>query len=295
MRDFSSHFRELLQGQLPKGTRVLMPRGGADMLLLASWKLLTEPGRPAKSSRRVRLVIAKEAVKDYAAATESVRLASDARLVAHCRAQLAGFDPNHDSPLGVEPPAVTWPVDTLTLNGFYHDGNLSLNDPKRVMLRVTYLEMLAPPPPPSYTEADKVVLERLDVHSYLALYRRVGDPLGWDTRLKLDEAELSELLSGDRLRIYVLRDSSGAALGFCEFDCAAFPQIELKNFGLVPDAQGRGLGPWLLAVALQEQWNTKPSRIWLHTDTLDHPAAKQVYEKAGFKVYDVRDERADEL
>jgi GNAT superfamily N-acetyltransferase len=272
-----------------------MPRGGADMMLLASWKLPTEPGRPAKSSRMVRLVIAKEAVKDYAAATEVVRLASDARLISHCRAQLATFDPNHDAPLGVEPPAATWPVDTLTLNGFYHDGNLSLNDPNRVMLRVTYLEMLAPPPPPTYTESDQVVLERPDAAAYLALYRRVGDPLGWDTRLKLPEGELAALLAGDRLRIYVLRDANGVALGFCEFDCGAFPQIELKNFGLVPEAQGRGLGAWLLAVALQEQWLTKPSRIWLHTDTWDHPAAKRVYEKAGFKAYDVRDERADEI
>ena len=295
MRDFSAHFRGLLQALLPKGARVLMPRGGADMMLLASWKLPTEPGRPAKSSRMVRLVIAREAIKDYAAAAETSRMASDARFVSHCREQLAAFNPHHDAPMGVEPPAVTWSVDTLTLNGFYHDGNLSLNDPKRVMLRVTYLEMLTPPPPPSYTQANQVVLERLEMPAYLELYRRVGDPIGWDTRLKLSPIELSAMLAGDQLRIYVLRDSSGAALGFCEFEVQAFPQIELKNFGLVPEAQGRGLGAWLLAVALQEQWKTNPSRIWLHTDTLDHPAAKRVYEKAGFKIYDVRDERADEL
>jgi hypothetical protein len=30
---------------------------------------------------------------------------------------LSTFDPNHDSPLGVEPPAVTWPVGTRALNG----------------------------------------------------------------------------------------------------------------------------------------------------------------------------------
>jgi hypothetical protein len=29
---------------------------------------------------------------------------------------LSTFDPNHDSPLGVEPPAVTWPVSTAILN-----------------------------------------------------------------------------------------------------------------------------------------------------------------------------------
>ncbi len=295
VKDFGAHFRELLQAQLPQGARILMPRGGTDLMFLASWKLATTPGRPAKRSRMVRLVITREAVKDYAAATDVSRQASDVRLVAHCRAQLAAFDPNHDAPLGVEPPAVTWPVDALTLNGSYHDGSLSLGDPDRMMLRVTYLEMLSLPPPPAYTEPERVALERLAPSAYLDLYRGVGESLGWDTRLNLSEAELASLLASEHLRIYVLRDASGAALGFCEFDRKAFPEIELKNFGLITGARGKGLGPWLLAVALQEQWQTKPNRIWLHTDTWDHPAAKHVYEKAGFRVYDVRDERADEV
>jgi GNAT superfamily N-acetyltransferase len=81
----------------------------------------------------------------------------------------------------------------------------------------------------------------------------------------------------------------------CEFDRSVFPQIELKNFGLVPDAQGRGLGPWLLATALQGEWRSNPDRIWLHTDTWDHPAAQRVYERAGFRVFDVRDEPAEPL
>jgi hypothetical protein len=45
-----------------------------------------------------------------------VRRASDERFVTWLRRQLSGFDPNHDSPLGVEPPAVTWPVSTTVLN-----------------------------------------------------------------------------------------------------------------------------------------------------------------------------------
>jgi len=37
--------------------------------------------------------------------------------VAWLKHQLSTFDPNHDSPLGVEPPPVTWPVSTQVLNG----------------------------------------------------------------------------------------------------------------------------------------------------------------------------------
>ena len=158
-------------------------------------------------------------------------------------------------------------------------------------LRVTYLELLKPPlPPPLHAGGERIALERLSVSIYLELYRRVGEPLRWDQRLLMPREELAALLGGESLHIYVLRDEGGQALGFCEFYRGALPEIELKNFGLVPEAQGRGLGPWLLSVALHGEWRSDPTRIWLHTDTWDHPAAVRVYERAGFHIYAVREE-----
>lgn len=174
----------------------------------------------------------------------------------------------------------------------YVDGQCS----KQAVLRVTYLEQRQPAVPPAlYWGSERVTLERMTRADYLALYARVGEPLRWDQRTSMPEAELESLLGGESLHIYVLRELHGEALGFCEFDRSHFPQIELKNFGLVPDAQGRGLGPWLLATALLGEWRSNPDRIWLHTDTWDHPAAVRVYEQAGFQVFDVRDEPAGEL
>ncbi|MDB6083946.1 MAG: thiosulfate sulfurtransferase [Gammaproteobacteria bacterium] len=167
---------------------------------------------------------------------------------------------------------------------------------KQAILRVTYLEQSEPSRPPAlYWGSERVALERMTREPYIALYRRVGEPLRWDQRISMPEAELRALLEGESLHIYVLRDAGGEALGFCEFDRSGFPQIELKNFGLVPEAQGRGLGPWLLATALQGEWRSNPDRVWLHTDTWDHPAAVSVYERAGFRVFDVRDEAAAPL
>ncbi|HWX32497.1 MAG TPA: hypothetical protein VNZ53_34335 [Steroidobacteraceae bacterium] len=118
MKDYSSHFRELVELQLPDDSRILMPRGGQDMMILATWRLTGDGFRAAgKRSRMIRIVISGEALLDYARGSNGTRLASDARLVAWLRGQLSTFDPNHDSPLGVEPPAVTWPVDTRALNG----------------------------------------------------------------------------------------------------------------------------------------------------------------------------------
>jgi GNAT superfamily N-acetyltransferase len=167
---------------------------------------------------------------------------------------------------------------------------------KRTVLRVIYLEQCEPARPPAlYWGSERVTLERMAREPYLGLYRRVGEPLRWDQRFSMSEAELEALLGGNSLHIYVLRDVRGDALGFCEFDRSRFPQIELKNFGLVPDAQGRGLGPWLLATALQGEWRSNPDRIWLHTDTWDHPAAQRIYQQAGFRIFDVRDEPAGPL
>jgi GNAT superfamily N-acetyltransferase len=142
---------------------------------------------------------------------------------------------------------------------------------------------------------DRVARERLSLAEYLGLYRSVGEPLRWDQRLLMPERELRALLDGDALCIYVLRNAQDHAVGFCEFDHSALPEIELKNFGLIPASQGAGLGPWLLAAALHEEWKFGPTRIWLHTDTWDHPAAIRVYERAGFGVYDTRDESPDML
>ena len=164
------------------------------------------------------------------------------------------------------------------------------------VLTVSYLELTqAPTPVPTRVGSEQVVAERLVLEDYLALYRRVGAPLHWDQRLNMPGEELRSLLESERLGIYVLRDASGDGLGFCEFDRGGWPEVELKNFGLVPEAQGRGLGPWLLAVALHHEWGTNPRRIWLHTDTWDHPSAIPVYERAGFRTYLTREESSKDL
>ena len=61
-------------------------------------------------------------------------------------------------------------------------------------------------------------------------------------------AEALTALLQSSLQIYVLRDAAKQAPGFCEFDRSQFPETELKNFGLVPAAQVRGLGTLLTLI-----------------------------------------------
>jgi GNAT superfamily N-acetyltransferase len=163
-------------------------------------------------------------------------------------------------------------------------------------LQVTYMELRESPAPSSHWPGlERVSREQLSLGDYLALYRDVGDSLRWDQRLRMPESQLRALLEDGCLHIYVLRDVERRALGFCEFERSAFPEIELKNFGLIPEKRGRGLGPQLLRIALHEEWDSGATRIWLHTDTWDHPAAIRTYQQAGFHVYAVRNEAAGPL
>jgi GNAT superfamily N-acetyltransferase len=163
-------------------------------------------------------------------------------------------------------------------------------------VRVSYLELTqAPAPIPAHVGQERISREQMPVDEYLDLYRRVGEPLRWDQRLKMPLDELRCLLRSARSQVYVLKDASGQALGFCEFERGGSQEVELKNFGLVPVAYGRGLGPWLLLTALHQEWELHPRRIWLHTDNWDHPAAVHVYESAGFRTYTVRDQPPGDL
>ena len=163
-------------------------------------------------------------------------------------------------------------------------------------VRVSYLELLqAPALAARGVRLERIATERLTVEGYLDLYRAVGTPVKWDQRLKMPREDLRALLDSEFVRIYVLKDEVDRALGMCEFDRSGLPEIELKNFGLIPEAQDRGLGSWLLRSALTQEWSFSPSRIWLHTDSWDHPAAIRTYESAGFRIYLVRDEPSGDL
>lgn len=155
-------------------------------------------------------------------------------------------------------------------------------------LLVTYMELLAPPPgsmahpPPSGNL--EIHAEHLSVDDYLSLYRAIGVPLTWDLRLRMPVEAVAQFLSAPSTRTFVLREA-GQPIGLCEFDAAEAEDVELTHFGLVPAAYGRKLGPFLLANALYAVWRAGTRRIWLHTDTNDHPKAQAVYARAGFQTY----------
>ena len=150
-----------------------------------------------------------------------------------------------------------------------------------------YLEMLARPervvPPPR--AGLTVVHARNPTFTYYRfLYDAVGRDYDWTSRRKLSDAELAALLNDARLEVHVLL-AEGVPAGFAELDRRVEGEVELVQFGLMPEFIGQGLGRYFLQWTIDRAWGYGPRRFWLHTCTKDHPAALPNYLKAGFAVF----------
>ena len=150
----------------------------------------------------------------------------------------------------------------------------------------TYLEMRERPNGKSLPAPDGAHVERLDrcpPELYRQLYAEVGRQWSWFERLWWTDEELAAHLARPEVRIRMLH-LNGAPAGYYELVSHDDRSVEIGYFGLMPHAIGQGLGRWLLAEAIGEAWDSEPARVWLHTCTLDHPAALPNYLKAGFTV-----------
>ena len=152
----------------------------------------------------------------------------------------------------------------------------------------TYLQMLAPDSlRPARLDDAQVTLavERpCSVTLYRTLYREVGEPHLWRDRLVWSDAELARHLERDDVEVWVLR-VAGALAGYFELVRHPDGSIEIAYFGLLPRFIGRGLGGHLLTRAVEEAWRAGATRVWLHTCTLDGPAALPNYRARGFREY----------
>ena len=150
---------------------------------------------------------------------------------------------------------------------------------------VTSLEMLSRPIMRAQPMSDLSLArwEKPSAEKYRILYRRVGEPWLWCSRLTLDETELCDIIHDPKVRIWAVIDKRGVELGIMELDFRVKGQCEIAFFGLVPEMADKGHGKWLMAMALQLGWSEPGvERMWLHTCTLDAPKALQFYMKAGF-------------
>ena len=157
----------------------------------------------------------------------------------------------------------------------------------RVDVTVFYLEMLAPSHRSVPAPQDGLTVLHVrspSVPYYRSLYDAVGKDFNWLGRRKMSDETLAAIIGNPLDELQVLH-VDGRPAGFAELDRRQVSEIELAQFGLLPDYIGQGLGKWFLQWTVDKAWSYQPSRFWLHTCTLDHPAALPNYLKAGLAMF----------
>ena len=152
---------------------------------------------------------------------------------------------------------------------------------------VTYLEMRSPPAqdvPPSPLSLKRI--ESPEPDAYRALFRLVGAPWLWFSRLIMDDPQLAAIIRHPAIALYAVIDERDRDVGMLELDFREAGQCELSFIGLIPELSGKGHGRWLLAEAVRRAWaRDGVARLHVHTCSLDHPAALSAYRRSGFTPY----------
>ena len=153
---------------------------------------------------------------------------------------------------------------------------------------VTYLEMTAPamtaakPFPEGVTATQEVP----SIEDYRALFRAVGAPWLWSSRLVMEETRLAGILASDRTEVWVIRQG-GAYIGLVELAFQDGSDCELAYFGIVKAATGQGLGGPMMALAQSRAFARDINRLYVHTCNWDDPRALAFYQKTGFRPYKI--------
>jgi len=157
--------------------------------------------------------------------------------------------------------------------------------PGKIATVVTHLEMTEKPDlRPAFEPAGVTIDHQADpdVGWYRDLYRRVGghDWL-WFSRLILDDAELTAEICAEGVEVFSVQ-LDGTDVGLLELDFSEGRSCHLAFLGLTSGAIGKGIGRWLMNVAITRAWGRPIDRLKIHTCTLDHPAALGFYRRSGF-------------
>jgi GNAT superfamily N-acetyltransferase len=156
---------------------------------------------------------------------------------------------------------------------------------------VTALEMLAAPAslrrlvPENDVPVQLVRWKDCAPEKYRLLYKRVGAPWLWWSRLAKADDDLCAIIHDPKVQLYAVIDRARVEVGMLELDFRVEGECEIAFFGLIPGATGKGLGKWLMRKALQMAWAPDVTRVWVHTCTMDDPRALAFYQGQGFAPY----------
>jgi GNAT superfamily N-acetyltransferase len=151
----------------------------------------------------------------------------------------------------------------------------------RTYLELRSLAQLRPStiddPAIQYIRCDNIVADH-----YRLLYRAVGDEWYWHDRNAWSDEQLAAYVASPDIAVWECLVENESA-GYFELARRDDGSVEIAYFGLSSPFIGRGIGKAMLTRAAQEAWALGPTRVWLHTCTLDSPYALPNYLARGFE------------
>jgi GNAT superfamily N-acetyltransferase len=152
----------------------------------------------------------------------------------------------------------------------------------------TYLEMRQKSElRPEHSDDSLIRIEQqrdCSVELFRSLYVEVGRNYHWIDRLPWSDPKIADHLRQPEISLWLMT-YDGETAGYFELRKCEDGSIEIAYFGLMPQFIGRGLGKHLLTCATEQAWANGANRVWLHTCTLDDPAAMPNYLKRGFRQF----------
>jgi GNAT superfamily N-acetyltransferase len=149
----------------------------------------------------------------------------------------------------------------------------------------TYLELddraaLQPAGPPRLEDVEIEQVAPAEGALSRWFYAEVGRAHRWTDHLARSDAEWQAWAEGVETWVATV---AGDRAGYYELR-AEGDSVEIAYFGLFAAFQGAGLGGFLLTHALRRGFELAP-RVWLHTCTLDGPAALPNYRARGLRPF----------
>ncbi|MDX2110266.1 MAG: GNAT family N-acetyltransferase [Verrucomicrobiota bacterium] len=191
------------------------------------------------------------------------------------------------------PSLATWKMEA----GFSHRDDIQTwidlqdadeSEAPRQTVTTTYLEIKSTDTLHPKTAPDSFVISevqfKLGAYSRF-FYLQVGSPWQWTDKVRWTESQWDAYASREDLRTFV-GYYEGAPCGYAELVKDGAGDVQIAYFGLLPQFIGRGLGGALLTQVITHarSWG-EPSRVWVHTCTLDHVAAIANYQARGMTIY----------
>ena len=157
-------------------------------------------------------------------------------------------------------------------------------DVTRTYLELNRPEQLQPASSPVLPGVRLARLPACEPSFYGFLYHEVGQHYHWRDRRDWTDGQIRTHLARPEISIWLLTLREESA-GWFELAGHEDGSVEIAYLGLLPRFHGRGLGKHLLTETVRRAWERGANRVWLHTCSLDAPAALPNYLARGFRPF----------